>query len=363
MSAPWPGLQRRGPCRETGARHCGIRPRVERLRAVPPSGLVRRLLVAALLLLSACDEGAQLSIVSHGVERLAWIDRPERPRVQRRPLLVVLHAAMFSGGLARDELELLDRARDAGVALAFPDAERLVWNDGSLSRSLPGALSSAADDVEFLDALIDRLIADGTADPAAIHLAGVSSGGMMALHYACARAQRLSSVAVFLATMPPDAERTCHPARPLNILMVAGTADPVVRWTGEVALGGLATLQQRLSVPDSFAFWRRVNHCADVAPARRLPRHGDDGDPDVLVHVALGCAGRVGTVLYEVRGGGHRVSVGDDWTLLRLLGRATPDFDPGALLLDFALDPASLSRPAQADRVPSGAGGRRACAC
>ena len=162
---------------------------------------------------------------------------------------------------------------------------------------------------------------------------------MMALRYACSRANRLASVAVFLATMPLEADQDCHPARPLNLLMVAGTDDPVVRWTGEVTLGGIAPLQRRMSVPASFAFWRRVNRCTGLAPARQLPWRGHGTQPDVLVHAATGCAGGVSTVLYEVRGGGHRVSAGDDWTLLRLLGRATPDIDPGALLLEFALEP------------------------
>jgi hypothetical protein len=64
-------------------------------------------------------------------------------------------------------------ARRAGVALAFPDAAGLFWNDGSLSRALPPALAPAGDDLAFLDALIDALVADGTADPAAVHIAGV----------------------------------------------------------------------------------------------------------------------------------------------------------------------------------------------
>jgi hypothetical protein len=38
-------------------------------------------------------------------------------------------------------------AREAGVALAFPDAQSLFWNDGSLSRALPAALSPAGDDL------------------------------------------------------------------------------------------------------------------------------------------------------------------------------------------------------------------------
>ena len=60
------------------------------------------------------------------------------------------------------------------------------------------------------------------------------------------------------------------------------------------------------------------------------------------MHAATVCAAGVSTLLYEVRGGGHRLSACDDWTLLRLLGRATPDIDPGALLLEFALERGSV---------------------
>ena len=115
------------------------------------------------------------------------------------------------------------------------------------------------------------------------------------MRYACARADRVASVAVFLATLPLGAERECRPARPLHVLVVAGTADPVVRWTGEVALGGFGTLQRRMSVPETFDFWRRANRCGgELAPARALPRRGRSG-PDVLVHAASGCAGGVST--------------------------------------------------------------------
>jgi polyhydroxybutyrate depolymerase len=299
-------------------------------------------MVMALLLLPACETGTQFTVVSQGAERRAAVDRPLSPAGVRRPLIVVLHAAMFSGALARSELDLPAMARRAGVALAFPDAEGLVWNDGSLSRSLPQALLATSDDLAFLDGLIAALIEDGTADPAAIHLVGMSSGGMMALRYACLRADRLASVAVFLATMPLEAEQDCRPARPLDFLMVAGTADPVMRWTGEVALGGVVLLQQRMSVPMSFNFWHRANRCIGPISAQLLPRRGHVAQPDVLVHSAAGCAGGVRTLLYEVRGGGHRLVPGDDWTLLRLLGRSTPDIDPGALLLEFALEPGRI---------------------
>jgi polyhydroxybutyrate depolymerase len=300
-----------------------------------PARIRQGVVLLVALVAAGCAEDTRISVQSGGVARQATIDRPT-PAAGPRPLLVVLHAATLSGSLVRRELELPEPARRAGVVLAFPDAERQVWNDGSFALALPPSFA-AGDDVGFLDALIAAQIADGTADPAAIHLAGVSNGGMMALRYACLRAERIASVAVFLATMPLPQDQPCRPARPLSVLMVAGTADPVMRWNGEVTMAGLAVLQQRLSVPDSFAFWRRQNGCTGLAAPRPLPRRGDPWQPGVMVHAATGCAGGVLTELHEVRGGGHRVATGDDWTLLRLLGRASPDFAPGDLLVEFAL--------------------------
>ena len=318
-------------------------------------GRLRRstwLMLALALLLPACDTGARLSVVSGGVERSATIDRPAS-RGGPRPLLVVLHPATLSGEATRSELAMAERAGRAGVVVVFPDAEGPFWNDGSLSLALP-RMFSGEHDLGFLDALIAALVANGTADPAAVHIAGISNGGMMAMHYACQRAGRIASVAVFMATMPLESERECHPARPLNVLMVAGTEDPVVRWTGEVTLGGLATLQQRMSVPESFAFWRRANGCAGLAPARALPRRGALSEPQMHLHAATGCAGGVSTLLYEVRGGGHILPGSDAWPSFWLLGRATPDIEAADLLLAFVLDPGRMPGL----QPPAGPGGR-----
>jgi polyhydroxybutyrate depolymerase len=295
------------------------------------------LLLLSVMLVAACGGGTRHAVVSGGVERVATLDRPERG-AGPRPLLLVLHAAMLSGADLRSELRLTEAAREAGIVLAFPDAGGFVWNEGSFARVLPPAFA-AADDVGFLDALIGDLVARGIADPDAIHLAGISNGGMMALRYACLRAERLASVAVLMATLPRAEEQPCRPARPLSLLMMAGTADPVTRWTGEVAFAGIATLQQRMSVPESFDAWRRANGCTGLQPPRALARRGHAGQPGVLVHAATGCAEGVSTLLYEVRGGGHRLPGGDAWPPLWLLGPATPDIEAEALLLDFALDP------------------------
>jgi polyhydroxybutyrate depolymerase len=310
------------------------------------SGAWRRFAAGlALLALGACGDAPSLALVAEGRLRSAVIERPPGPPGPR-PLLIVLHGAALSGAVTRDLMRLPALAPREGIALAFPDAAGLVWNEASLARELP-ALLSGGDDVAFLDALIDRLVAEGIADPAAIHLAGISNGGMMAARYACLRAGRIASLAMFKATMPPAADPPCRPSRPLPVMLVAGTEDPVVRWDGTVVLGGAVTLQRRRSVPDSFAFWRASNGCTGVGPEQALPRRGPADGPAVLLHSATGCAGGVPTLLYEVRGGGHRLPGGEELSVLRVLGRATQDLEASALLLDFvrAAGEASLRVP------------------
>ncbi len=262
------------------------------------------------------------------------IDRPEAAHGPL-PTIIVLHGAGLSGALTRNMMPLPKLAKEAGFVVAFPDAAGLVWNEASLARALPSAFYGP-DDVALLDGLIDHLVQGGIADPAAIHLVGISNGGMMAAHYACLRAGRLASLMLFKATMPPASDPPCTPVRPLPVMLVAGTEDPVVRWDGNVVLGGAVTLQRRRSIPESFAFWQAANGCTGVAPAEPQPRRGALDQPDVLLHRAEPCRHGVATWLYEVRGGGHRLPGGEELSLLRVLGRATPDLETSAMILAFA---------------------------
>jgi polyhydroxybutyrate depolymerase len=296
---------------------------------------LRRVLLAALLLAGCAPGPERLTLQHDGLERGAVLER-DGPGRRPAPLLVVLHGAMLNGATMHGLTDLPERAREAGMAVLFPDSHGPIWQDGTLSAAVP-SLFSAADDVGFLDALLDRLMADGTADPARIHLVGISNGGMMAFTYACRRAGRLASLVVFKATMPANAAQSCQPARPLPVLLVAGTEDAIVRWDGRVMLGGILTVERRLSVPETIDFWRARNGCQAVAAPETLPRKGAADAPHVERTAALGCADGADTLLYAVVGGGHRLPGGGDSLLYRALGRATPDADAAELVLGFTL--------------------------
>jgi polyhydroxybutyrate depolymerase len=291
--------------------------------------------LALLPVLAGCGGSAEpLTLLHDGLARTAVIDRPAMRGPA--PLIIVLHGAMLDGAAMRGLTDLPAKARAAGATLAWPDAYGPVWNDLALAATLPGALS-AADDIGFLDALIDRLVADGVADPARVHLVGISNGGMMAFAYACRRAGRLASLVVFKATMPADAALTCRPDRPLPVLIAAGTEDGIVRWDGRVVLAGLVELTRRLPVEEGFALWLARNGCTGRSEPEVLPRRGAADAPRIERTVGVGCA--ADTALYAIVGGGHRLPGGEASFLYRALGPASPDAEASSLILGFTMEP------------------------
>lgn len=98
-------------------------------------------------------------------------------------------------------------------------------------------------------------------------------------------------------------------------------------------VGGLIEGQRRLSGPDGFAVWRRLNRCAWAAAPVALPRRGAPDDPWVRRHAGVACAAP--TVLYEIVGAGHRLPGGEASLLSRALGPATQDAGAPAMVLEF----------------------------
>jgi polyhydroxybutyrate depolymerase len=299
----------------------------------------RRAPLLLLLLLAACG-GERLEMPGG---RSAVLDRATTPGPA--PIIVVLHGAALSGGMTRDMLDLSKLAGEAGFAVVFPNSSGPFWNDEALRARRPGLLS-ARDDIGFLDALLDRLVAEGVADPARIHLAGISNGAMMALRYACERRDRIASLVLFKATLPQAPP--CAPSRPLPVLLAAGTDDPIVGWDGAVGFAPLIEVERRHSVPETFAFWRAANGCTGLAAPLDLPRRGAPDAPFVILHRATGCAPGATTLLYEMRGVGHRLPGQGEWLLMRLFGPTTMDVEASALMLAFARNPGVAPHPAAA---------------
>jgi len=81
--------------------------------------------------------------------------------------------------------------------------------------------------VGFLRQLVAWLMGHGIADPAQVYLAGMSNGGMMTLRMLCEAAELFAGAGT-LANMPAGIGDGCRPKKPLPIVVLNGTADPLV---------------------------------------------------------------------------------------------------------------------------------------
>ncbi len=157
----------------------------------------------------------------------------------------------------------------------------------------------AADDLGFLRALIDRLAADGLVDPARIYLAGAGDGGAMALRLLCeapGRAAGAAGAAIISMTLPEGLD--CREGAAVPLLLVNGTADPVVPFAGGHAEG----VGPVLPAAGTAARLARRNGCGAYEEIAISDHYPGDGTR-VRLHSYRGCTAPV--LHYIVEGGGH----------------------------------------------------------
>lgn len=221
------------------------------------------------------------------------------------PLVIVLH------GKEQQGKDIIERSDWPALAIrehfsaVFPDAMHREWNDIRAPEGLEIA-NGNSDDIGFLMALIDRLVAQGIADPQRVYVAGVSNGGAMALTMACVRAPRIAAAASAIMNLTEFFGAHCRPSQPVPVLLMNGTRDPVVPYSGGLGArwfpaGGYWSTRKSLE------FWRKIDGCGLQDKDRERLPDKDSSDNSRVTRITSMCAPDLDVVLYEIEGGGHRV--------------------------------------------------------
>ena len=210
-------------------------------------------------LVAQAAETAELRLNVGSVERRALMVNPPPPGTLR-PAVLVLHGGRGSAREQRERTGFDEVALREGFMVVYPEGTPWgrgfhAWNTGHLQRRQVGD----ADDIAYLDTLIDLLIARHGADPRRIFMTGGSNGAMMTLVYATKRAERLAAIAPVVGAMFSFEDQ---PARPLPILLINGAADAEVPLEGGMSRNPIVRSAQATPfkpLEETAAFWRRVN--------------------------------------------------------------------------------------------------------
>jgi polyhydroxybutyrate depolymerase len=130
-------------------------------------------------------------------------------------------------GQGMRRLTHLDRQADArGVIIVYPDGLDRHWNDGR------STIRNPHDDVGFVSALLDRIGRDYRIDAGRVYATGISNGALFAQRLGCDLSQRIAAIAPVAGSMPADIADRCRLGRPLAVLEIGGTADPIMPFQG-----------------------------------------------------------------------------------------------------------------------------------
>ncbi len=276
---------------------------------------------AIAFLLSLSNMASADTIMVNGVLRDYILDAPAN--VKTAPLIVALHGGGGSSVQLRRTIQLSAPANQAGVVVVYPNGINRGWNDGRLTRR--GKIIHDTDDVGFLTALVNDLVAKGIADPAHVVFTGISNGGIMSFKMACDSSLHPFGIAPISANMPEPLSCSHGATRLLNIV---GTEDKFVSMIGGRILRGAVKSSQL-----SFSIFLQLNKCQGVKQ-QPLENKVADGMSSLLVNGQNCQFSPTSQIIVE--GGGHAWA-GSPGQLEWLTGKPTMDFSATRMIVNFTL--------------------------
>jgi polyhydroxybutyrate depolymerase len=201
---------------------------------------------------------------------------------RRAPLLFLLHGSGGTGAqmLTRSGLEATSDRH--GFIVAAPDGgipanDGFVWNIPGVP-TITGKVPTAAeaDDVAYITAAIDALVAKGCVARDQVYATGLSGGGRMTSWLGCVAADRFAAIAPVVGLRAgnplkgdprkPD-PATCRPSRAMPLIAFAGDKDK----TNPIEGGGTPYWQYPMRAAEQR--WAELDGCSgalktrDVTPA------------------------------------------------------------------------------------------------
>ncbi len=280
----------------------------------------------------ACSASTNPSftVESGGRTRTYYVHTPKNYNsASRWPLVFVIHGRLGTGpGMAR--IARYDAFADSnGIIAVYPDGVGHSWADG---RGTTPAEMDGVDDVAFFTAMLDKLESSYSVDPTRVYATGLSNGGFMSYRLACDLAPRIAAVAPVGGAFSVPLSQLCHPSRPVSVLAINGTDDPLVPYAGgEMKRGSGGMI---LSAPDSAKAWARLDGCGADPASDVLPAKASEG-LETRREIYSGCQQGVKVALYTVVGGGHTWPGGKQYFPKFLIGKTSRDFDANEVIWQF----------------------------
>ena len=275
------------------------------------------------------------SLVHDGLERTyhVHISRSYNSS-QPTPLVIVLHGGGSTGkGMIR-YTGFNAIADEENFIVAYPDGVEQRWNDG---RGLDEYRTYAdnVDDAGFIAAMIGDISGRLTIDEKRIYATGISNGGIMTHRLGCELADRIAAICPVAGNIPARMAPVWQPSRPVPVLLINGTEDPLVPWEGGQIRLGKKPQGEVLSTADTITFWTSMNDSPKEPVIMQLPDMNPSDNTTIREEIYPAFGGGADVILYAIEGGGHTWPGAYQYASLAAIGRTSGEFNASELMWEF----------------------------
>lgn len=195
--------------------------------------------------------------------------------------------------------------------------------DASAKRPTP------ADDVAFLNQMLDQIATKYSVDTKRIYATGLGDGGFMAFRMGCDMSDRIAAIAPVGASMPKT--MICLPSRAVPIVLIDGTEDPIVPYGGGTFKPGRFSVT---SAEDSAKTWAKYDRCAEKPTQEKVPPLQKDGK-DTKVFTYSSCQSNSQVALYSVKDGGNTWPGGEQYMVEKEIGKTSNAINANETIWSF----------------------------
>lgn len=219
------------------------------------------------------------------------------------PVVIVLHGGGGNAANAERMTGFTRIARREGAIAVYPDGTAgrprgrlLTWNAGHCCAA---AMNNRVDDVGFIGALIDTLVASGRADASRVYVTGMSNGAMMAHRLARELSTKIAAIAPVVGAVFGD---EAAPRAPVPAFIVVGATDAIVPPNGgplqlRGVLGRRSAADRNVAPAMAQAtYWATHNGCAEPSKSTT---------PAAETSTWTSCTSGAPVVFHRVSGNGH----------------------------------------------------------
>ena len=212
----------------------------------------------------------------------------------KAPLLFFLHNEVLIGQKSMEYTRLTQVADTAGFVIVCPFAVGIFFNCGLIDNPTYFRAVTDANDLGFIDALIDTLDNNYGIDLQRVYVCGFGEGAVMIYKLGCQLSDRIAAIAAVGGILTKSTANDFCPVKRMPVLEIHGTDDPWIPMNGPKGF---------LSLDQTLRYWTSFNNCVQ-SDTTSLP-DSDPNDKSTVEKIQFkDDTGNYPVIYYKVSNGG-----------------------------------------------------------